>query len=77
MKDLGIIYESKFELNLYFNTVVSKVFKLLDFVKRPTKEFKNIHTLGCLLFIEIINPFILLYCSQIWSPAYNIYIKKN
>ena len=59
---------------MHIDSVTSRSFKLLGFVKRSTKEFKNVSTIVS-LYKTLIRP-ILLYCHQIWSPTYNIYADK-
>lgn len=74
MKDLGIIFESSFKFDMHIDTVTTKAFKLLGFIKRSTKEFKNINSI-INLYNALIKP-ILLYGSLIWSPHYDVGINK-
>ena len=74
IKDLGIVYEYNFEFNMHFDSITSKAFRLLGFVKRATKDFKNINSIVCLYKTLVRSN--LLYNSQIWSSSYDIYIKK-
>ena len=41
IKDLGIIYQSNFEFDIYLRAVVSRVFKMLGFINRTAKELKS------------------------------------
>lgn len=74
MKDLGILFQSNFEFKEHLDIVVSRSLKLLGFIKRSTKEFKNTDTI-MYLYKTIIKP-VLMYGSIIWSPHYDVDLVK-
>ena len=45
MKNLGTIFESNFKFNEHLDNVVSRSFELLSFMKRSTKEFRDINAI--------------------------------
>ena len=64
-RDLGVIFQENFEVDLQLRSVVSKAFRVLGLIIRSCSEF-NCETL-VYLYKTILRP-ILLYNSQIWSP---------
>lgn len=72
-KDLGVTFQENFEFDMHLNTIVNKAYKVLGFVIRSSSNF-NCSTLIS-LFKTLIRS-ILLYNSQIWTPHYDVHIKK-
>ena len=65
IRDLGVIYTNNFSFNAHINTIISKAFKTLGFIKRSTANFTNT---TITLYKQLLLP-ILDYCSPIWSPS--------
>ncbi|GBM10011.1 putative RNA-directed DNA polymerase from transposon BS [Araneus ventricosus] len=66
--DLGIIFDSKLDFSQHIDTMVSKTYHRLGFLKRRTREFSSELTLK-VLYCAHIRPK-LEYCSIIWNPNY-------
>ena len=45
IKDLRIVFESKFEFKLNLETITVQAFRLLGFVSRATKEFRDVESI--------------------------------
>ena len=73
-RDLGIIYDKKFTFIDQVDFVIKKIFRVLRFIIRNTKEFLDIQCI-ILLFKSIILPN-LNYCSTIWSPYQKCYMDR-
>lgn len=65
-KDLGVIFQSNLKFNNHYNYIVNKAYKMLGFVVRNSRFFKD---LGCIikLYNSLVRPH-LEYASVIWSP---------
>jgi len=74
IRDLGVIYNDKFNFINHINSIISKANKVLGFILRSTKDFRKYQTL-IYLYKTLVIP-ILTYCSPIWSPNYDIYINS-
>ncbi|CAG5096684.1 Protein of unknown function [Cotesia congregata] len=66
VKDLSIIVDSKLNFVKHVDKITSQVYKILGFIIRSGKEFKDPNTL-IHLFKTLVHP-ILEYCSIISSP---------
>ena len=67
IKDLGVTFTSSFLFNKHINIVTAKSFRLLGFIKRSLKAFKDPDVL-----FSLYNSYIrskLEYCSLIWAPS--------
>ena len=72
IKDLGIFYQTNFELDVHLRAVTSnKAYKLLEFIKRSSKEFKTVDSI-IRFYKTLVRP-ILIYGSIIWS-LYRLYL---
>ena len=72
IRDLGITLDSKLIFDVHINNMKSKSLKMLGFVYRMSKPFKNPQS-----SITIYNSLIrsrLEYGAVIWNPHYDIYI---
>lgn len=74
IKDLGVIIDKKLSFNLHIDSIIGRANKLLGFVNRNTKMFRNIRTL-IILYLSFIRP-IVEYCSVIWAPSYITHITR-
>lgn len=72
--DLGILMDTKLYYNNHINLIVSKSLKIIGFIYRNSKEFKNVKTILMLYFSFVRSK--LEYCALIWSPFYNECINK-
>lgn len=68
VKDLGVFVDSKLDFRAHIDFVVSKGNSMLGFIRRNSKEFRDVYTLKT-LFNSLVLPY-LEYCSIIWSPFY-------
>lgn len=74
IRDLGIILDSKLRFDKHIDTITSKAFKILGFVLRNTKEFKQVQTI-ILLYNSLVRS-CLEYCCVVWNPHYKKYIER-
>jgi len=71
---LGILFNNKLSFNAHVEKVCNEAYKLLGFVIRNTREFRNFNAL-----IIVFNTFVrskLEYASIIWTPYYKQFINK-
>ena len=74
IKDLGVTFDSKLSFDVHINNIVNSAFKMLGFLKRNSRDFKNEKTL-----ITLYKSFVrskLEYCSLIWDPLYENHINQ-
>lgn len=74
VKDLGIIIDKKLKFNAHIDSIVNRSAKMLGFLKRNTKEFRNPYS-KTMLFNSLVRS-ILEYGSIIWNPSYTIHIDR-
>lgn len=74
IRDLGVTMDTKLRFNAHIDDIVSKAYKTLGFVLRNCKEFKRPQT-KILLFNALVRSG-LEYCSVVWNPHYDVYVKK-
>ena len=74
VKDLGIYFTSIFSFKHHIEFIVSKASRMLGFVYRTTKEFKD-NTVLLTLYKSLVRSR-LEYCSSIWSPSQQYLIDK-
>lgn len=73
-KDLGVIFEKNFAFDQHLNATVSRAFNMLGFVIRASKEFKNVYAIIA-IYKSLVRS-LLTYASIIWSPYYDIHVRK-
>ena len=66
--DLGVLMDPKLRFNLHINSILSKAYRTLGFIKRWAKEFRDPY-ITKLLFTSLVRP-ILEYASIVWNPSY-------
>lgn len=71
IRDLGVILDSKLSFSAHYDHIIAKSFKMLGFIKRSSKKFKNSNT-KILLFNALVKSS-LEYSSVIWNPMYNVH----
>ncbi|KAF0682225.1 Uncharacterized protein FWK35_00037378, partial [Aphis craccivora] len=74
VKDLGIYFESDLSFKLNHSKIITKSLKMLGFINRNTKEFKNPICLKT-LYISLVRSN-LEFGSIIWSSNYSKYINE-
>ena len=74
IRDLGVIFDSEMSFTPHIDYIANKSMQLLGFIKRNCQEFKSVKTLK-LLYVMLVKS-ILIYASTIWSPIYDIHIKR-
>ncbi len=74
VKDLGVYFSSNLCFSLHITTVVNKAFRMLGFLKRTMKPFKNVNVMK-ILFNAYVRS-CLDYCSPVWSPHAKYLIDK-
>lgn len=74
VRDLGVTLDCTLRLNTHIDTIVRKAFKNLGFVLRNCKDFKNPET-KIVLYNALVRSG-LEYCSVVWNPHYDVYIKR-
>jgi Reverse transcriptase (RNA-dependent DNA polymerase) len=66
IKDLGVFLDSRMTLLNHIETIIAKSSRMLGFIKRISKEFKDYYTYKT-LFVSLVRPN-LEYASSVWSP---------
>ena len=74
VKDLGVLLDSGLLFRDHVDYIVNKAFRMLGFILRISKEFKNTSTV-ILLYNSMVRT-ILEYSSTVWNPQYGQYIDK-
>ena len=74
IKDLGVKFDSSLTFNYHVNELASSCFKILGFIFRTCKSFKNINTFKSLFYSLIRSK--LEYCCIVWSPFYQADISR-
>jgi hypothetical protein len=67
VKDLGIILDSKLTFNEHIKYSYNKALKMLGFLLRICKDFKNVNSLK-IVFLALVHRD-LEYCSPVWNPT--------
>ncbi|KAL0832334.1 hypothetical protein ABMA28_001768 [Loxostege sticticalis] len=81
IRDLGVLLDDKLNFIEHIDNIITRSWKMLGFVKRVCKDFKNIHTLK-IIYNALIRSN-LEYASTIWNPIYEVHslrierIQKN
>ena len=73
-RDLGVTFNSSLGFEEHITEITNSALKLLGFITRNTKHFRNIFALKN-LFCSIVRSR-LEYASPIWSPYYKTYIQR-
>lgn len=74
IKDLGILLDPKLSFIPHLDFMCAKACRMLGFIKRNTRDFKDFLTLKS-LFCSLVRS-ILEYGSIIWSPGYQVHINR-
>lgn len=73
-KDLGVIFDQKFNFLKHIDFVVAKGNSMLGFILRNSKEFNDPYTFKNLYYAFVRSQ--LEYCSSIWCPSYEIHVLR-
>lgn len=68
VKDLGVLFDHKFDFSAHIDYIVCKGNSMLGFLKRNSVAFNDAYTLKT-MFCSLVLP-ILEYCCVVWSPFY-------
>lgn len=74
VRDLGVYLDCELGLASHIDIVTSRAYKMLGFVFRQCKDFKNMAT-----YIMLYNSLVrshLEYASTVWNPLYTTYIEQ-
>lgn len=74
MKDLGVLYEPDLSFNIHIDNVKNKACKILGFIKRNSRDFRDPKTIY-ILYCSLVRP-LLEYATTIWAPFYQNRISK-
>ena len=74
VKDLGVLLDVKLSFVLHYDYICSKAFRMLGFIKRNSKDFKDFMTLKALYFFFVRS--IVEFCSIVWSPFYQVHVDR-
>lgn len=74
VKDLGVIFDTELRFECHVNNVIKRGLKMLGFINRNTKEFKNVTALKN-LYSALVRSHI-DYCSIVWYPSYQNNIQR-
>jgi hypothetical protein len=66
MRDLGVLFDEKLSFSAHINNLYSSCLRLLGFILRTSKDFKNPHSV-VLLFNSLIRSR-LEHASCVWNP---------
>ena len=74
MKDLGVYFKPNLNFNYHISKITSKSMQMLGFIKRVTRDFKDVKTLHA-LYNSLVRSR-LEFCSQIWNPSARVHSNK-
>jgi hypothetical protein len=69
---LGVLFDEKLSFRPHYESIANKSHKLLGFIIRSTKDFKQASS-TITLFYSLVRS-VLEYCSPVWSPYYSVHI---
>ncbi|CAH2089439.1 unnamed protein product [Euphydryas editha] len=68
IKDLGVIFDKKLTFDDHIQYITEKASKMLGFIMRNGKEFRNLQTKRLLYNAFVLST--LEYCAVAWRPHY-------
>lgn len=74
VRDLGVMLDYKLLYTSHFEYIAQKAYKMLGFLFRIVKSFRNIDSLKTLYYAYVRS--IMEYASPIWSPSYVTHIAQ-
>jgi hypothetical protein len=66
-KDLGVVFNSKMNYNEHLNQIISSANKVLEFIRRFSKDFSDPWIIK-VLYCSLARPHV-EYCSVVWNPS--------
>jgi hypothetical protein len=75
ISDLGVILDPKLNFISHIDSLISKASRMLGFIRRIGREFKDPYTLRS-LYIAFVRSN-LEYACCVWTPCYDIHIRRN
>lgn len=73
-KDLGVYLDSKLIFNTHIDSITDRSYKMLGFILRLSKLFKNPNTL-VMLYTSLVRS-TLEFASPVWNPKYTQYVNN-
>ena len=73
-KDLGVMLDVKLSFHFHLDYIISKSNAMLGFLKRNTKEFRDLGTLNSLYFSLVRS--VIEYSCVVWCPNYQSQIDR-
>jgi hypothetical protein len=67
IKDLGVCLDSKLTFNTHMKHCYNKALKMLGFLFRTCRDFRNVQSLKIVYFSYVRSH--LEYCCQVWNPT--------
>lgn len=74
VRDLGIFMDSKLSFTTHMDSIAKKSWRMLGFVKRTCKDFRNVYTILTLYNSLIRNT--LEYATPVWNPHYQVHVER-
>lgn len=74
IKDLGVVFDSKFTFVNHINMIVPKAYALLAFIKRNCRDFVDPYTIKLVYMSIVLTK--LEYGCIIWNPFYANHINR-
>lgn len=74
VKDLGILIDSKLRFTEHISAVTAKAYAMLGFLKRTSKEFRDVYCLKT-LYCSLVRS-VLEYGVQVWAPYHEVHIQR-
>jgi hypothetical protein len=72
--DLGVVLDSKLNFTSHIESLIVKASRMLGYIRRVGKEFRDPHTLKT-LYNSIVRSH-LGYVSVVWNPYYGVHLKR-
>lgn len=73
-RDLGVYFDERLTFHAHYDNIVTRCTKLLGFLHRTTRDFKNPYSL--LYLYNTLVRSILEYNSSVWSPYYAVHTER-
>lgn len=70
VRDLGVWFDSSLSFKFHYKNIVAKASRMLGFVMRTAKPFKQLDTFK-ILYSSLVRSH-LEYCSSVWTPIYKV-----
>ena len=74
VKDLGVLMDEKMTFQPHIEKLISECNRMLGFVCRSSKDFKNVRAVISLYYAYVYSK--LSFASVIWNPLYKTYVDR-